>query len=305
MTDLRGLAVVVVAYGSSALLAQNLVPLSREDTGALVVVVDNRTDAAERDRVAALADAEGWVLVAPDANLGFGEGNRAGVEAARARGATAVLLLNPDASVAAVDVRRLLDAVRADPSALVGPRIVRPDGSMWSEGSDLYLDDGSIRSRRRRIAGRPIAEWLTGACLLLSMELWDRVGGFHPAYFLYWEDVDLSWAVTASGGTVRLVPEATAVHAEGGTQDGADHSTAGGAKSPVYYYYNVRNRLVFAALRLDPETRRSWRRHTLRVSWEILMQGGRRQLSRPGRTVLPVLRGLRDGLRFAGPDAPR
>lgn len=305
MTDLSDLAVVVVAYGSSALLAQNLVPLSREGTGARIVVVDNRTDDAERDRVAALADAEGWTLVAPDANLGFGEGNRVGVEAARAAGAAAVLLLNPDAAVAADDVQRLLEVVRAEPLALVGPRIVRPDGSMWSEGSDLYLDDGSIRSRRRRVPGRPVAEWLTGACLLLSLPLWDRVGGFHPEYFLYWEDVDLSWAVTAAGGSVRLVPDATAVHAEGGTQDGDDHSTAGGAKSATYYYYNVRNRLVFAALRLDAETRRSWRRHTLRVSWGVLMQGGRRQLRRPGRTLLPVVRGLRDGRRIAARIAPR
>ena len=299
MSRLEGLAVVVVAFGTSALLEQNLVPFSQQREGALVVVVDNRTDDAERMAMTSLAAAQGWVLVAPDTNLGFGEGNNAGVTTARERGATEVLLLNPDATITADDAALLLDAVRADPLALVGPRIVRPDGSMWSEGSDLYLDDGSIRSRRRRVAERPVAEWLTGACLLLSTGLWDRIGGFHPAYFLYWEDVDLSWAVRATGGTVLLVPEATAVHAEGGTQDGDDHQAAGGAKSPLYYYYNVRNRLVFAALRLDATTRRRWALHTARVSWGILLQGGRRQLRHPGRTLLPVARGLRDGRRLA------
>jgi hypothetical protein len=59
------LAIVVVNYGSSALLANNLVPLARSTSGATVVVVDNFTDDAERARVVELACRESWEVVLP------------------------------------------------------------------------------------------------------------------------------------------------------------------------------------------------------------------------------------------------
>ena len=44
-----------------------------------------------------------------------------------------------------------------------------------------------------------------------------------------------------------LAREAVAVHDEGGTQRDGD-ADAGPAKSDAYYYYNIRNRLLYAAL---------------------------------------------------------
>ena len=59
------LAVIVVNFGSSALLEANLVPLARALPGARVVVVDNRTSDAERVAVLALAARESWETVTP------------------------------------------------------------------------------------------------------------------------------------------------------------------------------------------------------------------------------------------------
>ncbi len=49
MSGRSGLAIVVVSYGSHVLLAANLARTARPDD--LVVVVDNRTDDAEREAV--------------------------------------------------------------------------------------------------------------------------------------------------------------------------------------------------------------------------------------------------------------
>src|SRR4051812_18259879 len=99
-----GLAVIVVGYGSSRLLEQNLAPLSRRLDGARTVVVDNRTTDEERQTMRRLSAAEGWELVEPDGNLGFGLGMNAGAERALAEGATHLLLLNPDATIEPADV---------------------------------------------------------------------------------------------------------------------------------------------------------------------------------------------------------
>lgn len=293
------LAIVVVNYGSSALLEQNLLPLARE-SGARVVVVDNFTTQAERSRVLALAARESWSTVLPDGNTGFGGGMNLGVERAVADGATSFLLINPDATIATADLEVLLARSRDVPLTLLAPRIVRPDGSVWFDGVDLYLDDGRIRSPRRRqtLAPERWEPWLSGACLLVTERLWRRVGGFDDSYFLYWEDVDLSHRVLAAGGSLEVCATATAVHSEGGTQ-GGEHSSAGAPKSATYYFYNIRNRMLFAAHNLGPHDVAVWRRLIVAVAWETLLQGGRRQFLASPAVLLAGVRGVRAARKIA------
>ncbi|MBF4617477.1 glycosyltransferase [Clavibacter sp. VKM Ac-2873] len=297
------LAVVVVNYGSADLVRENVLPLLEALDDALLVVVDNRTTDAERERVRELAAHPSTRVhgAYPDGNTGFGTGMNTGVAAARDLGAREFLLLNPDATIAPDQLAVLRDAVASDPLALVAPLILRPDGSTWFRGSDLYLADGRIRSAARRAQhpGQATEPWLTGACLLVTDELWTRVGGFSDDYFLYWEDVDLSRKVVEAGGRLRVVEEAVAVHAEGGTQS-AGHASAGQAKSGTYYYHNIRNRLLYGARHLDAATLRRWRRLTPVIACEVLLQGGRRQFAHPGAPVTAAVRGILDGYRLSG-----
>jgi GT2 family glycosyltransferase len=299
-TAFDAIAVIVVNYGSSALLEKNLLPLVTSVFGVRVVVVDNFSTSAERERVAELCTTNGWLAELRPANDGFGAGMNAGVVVARANGATAFLLLNPDAYLTSASLSILVSDVRADPLLLASPTVLRPDGSVWFGGADLSLDDGRVSARSRRNAAMARFEpWLSGACLMVSVELWDRVGGFADGYFLYWEDIDLSHRVLAAGGRLEVSATATAIHAEGGTQGVGSHAS-GTPKSTTYYYYNIRNRLLFAATHLSAADVVRWRRTAPRVAWEVLLEGGRRQLVRSPRPMMAAARGLRDGLRMSG-----
>jgi len=290
------LSVIVVNYGSSALLEENLTATLAGLREASAVVVDNFTTAAERDRVRELSAAHGWTALLEDENHGFGGGVNRGVQAALAAGASHVLVLNPDARIDADSVAALMTAAQGHPT-IAAPHIDRPDGSAWFRGSVLDLADGTVRK-----AGpgelTPTAQrmpWLTGACLLITRDAWEATGGFDEDYFLYWEDVDLSRRALDAGVRLVLVPEARAIHDAGGTQE-----TAGTrAKSKVYYYFNARNRLLYAGAHLDPPTVRAWIRATPRVSWGILMRGGRRQLLTAPGGLLAVIRGSLEGIRDA------
>ncbi len=290
------LAIVVVNYGSSALLQNQLTAVARDLEGAQCVVVDSFSDEAERRRVRLMCDANEWIGVYPPRNVGFGGGCNIGVRAAQSVRATRFLLLNPDAAIDRSSVELMLERLDADPMTLAGPTIVRPDGSLWSAGVDVDLRTGDMRSWRHR-TGPPDAEilpWLTGACLLVDQSLWEAVEGFDEEYFLYWEDVDLSARVQAIGGTLSLVPGATAIHDEGGTHQ---DQRSDRAKSSVYYYYNIRNRFLFARKNLDPIRQRQWRRNSLRASYRILLRGGRRQLVHSSSPWRAAMRGMRDGIR--------
>lgn len=294
------LAVLVVNYGSSALLREHLVPLVQTASDVLVVVVDNRTDDVERRTVDRLAAEHGWYLETPSTNLGFGAGMNLAAARARALGAQHVLLLNPDVVLAPDALGTLRREVTRRPNTVFSPTLLRPDGSVFFGGTDLYLADGRMRSRRRRPVPRPgrrvprVRPWLSGACLILDVELWSACGGFDDEYFLYWEDVDLSHRVEAVGGRLQVLAGVQAVHDEGGTS--RSERVTDRARSTTYYYYNVRNRLLYARKHLGRRDRLSWALLSPVVAGEILLQGGRRQFLRSMRPVGTAVRATVDGL---------
>lgn len=287
-------AVVTVNYGSSALIAQNFARLDLPPEGRLVLV-DSFSSSRERDTVRALAAELGAECVLLDVNAGYGGGTNAGAARAIELGAEVIVPLNPDAVIGEDDLQKIVHAAYGT-SDLVSPRIVTGTGANWFAGADLYLDDGTTagRAARVRTEGRPRREWATGACFAISAEMWRRLGGFDEEYFLYWEDIDLSHRVLDAGGSLVLA-DAVVVHDEGGTHDG---DTTDRAKSPTYYYFNIRNRLMYARKHLDGADVRRWRRSSLRVGYGVLLQGGRRQLLSPAPWKA-YARGIRDGFRVS------
>src|SRR5690606_31990956 len=113
-----------------------------------------------------------------------------GAAHALAAGARVLVLLNPDAWTDPDGLAALAAAARAPDPVLVAPRILRPDGGVYSRGL-TYLSprDGTMSGRRRDPDDVP---WLSGACLALGAQLWTALGGCDEEHFLYWEDVDLS-----------------------------------------------------------------------------------------------------------------
>lgn len=294
MSALPGFAVVTVNFASAALLEANAAALDLPQEGRLVIV-DCFSSAEERRRVEEAARRLGADFVPLDENRGYGGGTNAGAAHALAAGAEVLVPLNPDARIAREDLERLVREA-AGTDALVSPRIRTSTGRSWFDGADLYLDDGTTAGARARAvnAGRPSRPWATGACFAIGAELWRRVGGFDEEYFLYWEDIDLSHRVLDAGGELRM-SDAEVVHDEGGTHD---EERRGRAKSSTYYYFNIRNRLLYARKHLDAATGARWRRSAVRVGYGVLLQGGRRQLVTSAAPWRALLRGVRDGRRL-------
>lgn len=278
--------VVVVNYGDPSVLAEHALadPFGE---GVLVVVVDNLSTPQHRDAVRALCGERGHDLLEQPTNAGFGAGADAGLRHAAARGCEVVVLLNPDARLRPGALEALRDACLADRRALLSPVVVRPDGRTWFDGSRIDLRTGRTG---RRLAGPDARPWLSGACLAACADAWAAVGGFDEDYFLYWEDVELSLRWASAGGAVRVLPEAVAVHAVGGTQDGG-HA----GKSLTYYRYNCRNRLLLA--RGLPRSRRlTWVLGAPDHAREVLSRGGPHRGRAALAPVLAAARGTLEGL---------
>lgn len=205
-----------------------------------VVLVDNASGAAQVEAVRAdLASGTqpGVELLALPDNGGYGVGMNAGAAHAFASGADAVLLLTHDVLVEP-DCLELMLAELAEP----GVGIVAPVLG-WRGREDVAWSTGGVVSAVTGICtnagqGGPLAvslalpshdvAWADGAVLLVTREVFERVGGFCPDFFLYFEEVDFAWSVRESGFRVRIAAGALAWQAPGST--------------PAYL--NVRNSLL-------------------------------------------------------------
>ena len=161
-------------------------------------------------------------------------------------GSVAALLLSSDAPKTVVvrcgnarvehavgpDPRWCEIPLRLDPVDVVNSAgVVVLDGGYGADRGYLEVDSGQYEDVADVFA------W-SGASVLLSRAYLDDVGLFDERYFLYYEDLDLSWRGRLRGWRYRYVPQSVARHV---------HAASAGSRSPLQDHYVERNRLLTLA----------------------------------------------------------
>ncbi|ANF32877.1 N-acetylglucosaminyl-diphospho-decaprenol L-rhamnosyltransferase [Leifsonia xyli] len=218
---------VTVTYNSADTIEPFLSSLATAGRIDEVVVADNAS--AEAAEVEAAVTAAGYRFVELPENEGYGGGVRGAVDAALVE-PDYVLVANPDVIFSPGAVDALVAAGQQLPSAgSLGPKILDADGTVYPSARRLpSLRTGvahalfgrlwpsnpwTVRYRaERETETRRDAGWLSGACLLIRGDAYRELGGFDPAYFMYFEDVDLGDRLGKAGWRNVYVPEAVVTH---------------------------------------------------------------------------------------------
>ena len=60
-------------------------------------------------------------------------------------------------------------------------------------------------------------DWVSGACLFISQKVFQRINGFDPQFFLYFEDIDLCRRLSKFGYQNYVAPAVKIIHLGGGS----------------------------------------------------------------------------------------
>ncbi|MGO9008532.1 MAG: glycosyltransferase family 2 protein [Bryobacteraceae bacterium] len=197
-----------------------------------VIVVDNASSDGGLDVLK--RDFPEVIFIKSDRNLGFARANNLGY--AHSSGAL-LLFLNPDTLVLGRAVNTMVERLRALPNAAIaGCRLLNSDLSVQKSCIQRFptilnqvLDLEWLRVRWPKWSvwgteplfggsgGPDEVEVVSGACLLITRQAFEKVGGFSPEYFMYGDDVDLCYKIRHVGLKTYFVGDASVVHYGGGS----------------------------------------------------------------------------------------
>ena len=228
------LSVIIVNYNVKYFLEVCLHSVFKAAAGidTEVIVVDN--DSKDDSCAMVRAKFPQAKLIENKDNKGFSKANNQGVAIAQGE---YILFLNPDTVMPEDFFQRTLAYMDANPKAgALGPRLIDGKGTFAPDSKKsfptlsvaIFKTTGihkifskspyfnkyyAVHIKERQTA--PV-EVLSGCCMLVRHSVIKEVGGaFDEDYFMYCEDVDLSYRIEKAGYDNIYYPEATLIHYKG------------------------------------------------------------------------------------------
>jgi len=258
----KKLAIILVNWNSYQLTndtLQSLYQTSYQDYD--IICVDN---ASTDDSLSQLkTNHADIILLTCDQNTGFTGGNNKGMQYALAHGYVYTLLLNNDVAVESDFLEPLVQALDANENlGAVQPLIYfHHDRTLiWNAGSRYnkffgvtktigYNKKDNDQKERYQNQGdtkatQPIQNiaWITGCAFMVKNEVLKKVGLLYEPFFIYYEDVDLSFRIKNAGYDLGYTPASVIYHIAGMSHK-SSKKTAEGYVSPKVHYLNARNHI--------------------------------------------------------------
>ncbi|KPK38815.1 MAG: hypothetical protein AMJ78_09425 [Omnitrophica WOR_2 bacterium SM23_29] len=218
------LSIVIVNWNTKDYL-QKCINSIYENTKGIsfeIIVVDNASSDGSIETVKSIFPSV--KLIENSENLGFNAANNQGIKISSAR---YILLLNPDTivlSTALSEMVRFMDG-NEDAGAL-GCKILNPDGTLHlyfrkhptlgKEVIRLILPERftleELRTKPQDYESVHEVEVLSGSCIMVRKEVFDRIGLLDERFFMYGDDVDLCYQVKKDNRKIYYIPHAQIIH---------------------------------------------------------------------------------------------
>ena len=219
------LAIIVLNWNGADDALNCVESLQQQTLRPEIIIVDNNSsdDSVERfeDHVKSQKK-DAAILIKNSQNLGFAGGINTGLVYAKEHNFEYIGVLNPDAIADKHWLKSLYTELTSHPSAGIATGLLlRRDGNTIDTSGDFYTTWGlpGPRNRDEPTVNAPNQPGeifgATGGGALYRTAMLNDIGLFDEDFFMYYEDVDLSFRAQLAGWKVRYTPKAIAYHKVG------------------------------------------------------------------------------------------
>jgi len=227
------ISIIIVNYNVKEFLQNLLHSLEKASSNISteIIIVDNASDDGSvefiREKFPEVK------IIANKINLGFGKANNQALKQASGK---YILLINPDSVVSEDTFERMITFFENNPTAgLAGCKILNPDGTLqlacrrsfpgpWTSfckvtGLSTLFPKSKLFARYNLTYHDENKTYevdaVSGSFMMIRKEVYDNVGGFDEDFFMYGEDLDLSYRIQKAGYKVYYVHETQIIHYKG------------------------------------------------------------------------------------------
>ena len=277
------LSIVLVNWNSTAYLRDCIASVYEHTRGIdlEIIVVDNASPVDDVDTLkGAFADI---TLIKSKENLGFARANNLGFRSATGR---YLLFLNPDTRFVNSAASLMMEQARSLPDCgVVGCKLLNSDLSIQTSCIQTFptilnqtLDADYLRNRWPRSSLWGVGtlffeqsapakvEVVSGACMMMRRDVFERAGLFSEDYFMYAEDLDLCRKVVRAGYSNYYVAAGEVIH-YGGKSSTPLWATAMKWKSILHYCARNHGRSYALLFRLAMISAAALRLAMLAMAW--------------------------------------
>ena len=222
---MNSLAIIVLNWNGADDTLDCVESLQQQTLRPEIIIVDNNSsdDSVERfeDHIKSQKK-DAPILIKNSQNLGFAGGINTGLVYAKEHNFEYIGVLNPDAIADKHWLKSLYTELTSHPSAGIATGLLlRRDGNTIDTSGDFYTTWGlpGPRNRDEPTVNAPNQPGeifgATGGGALYRTAMLNDIGLFDEDFFMYYEDVDLSFRAQLAGWKVRYTPKAIAYHKVG------------------------------------------------------------------------------------------
>ena len=219
------LAIIVLNWNGSDDAIECVKSLAKQTLKPTIIIVDNNSSDNSVfvfEKYISIHKREEITLIKNPRNLGFAGGINTGLVYARKQGFEYIGVLNPDAIADKKWCQALVDELSSQPKCGIATGILqRRNGKTLDTTGDFYTTWGlpGPRNRDEPIENAPSKPGevfgATGGGAIYRAAMFDDIDMFDKDFFMYYEDVDLSFRAQLAGWKVRFTPKAIAYHKVG------------------------------------------------------------------------------------------
>ncbi len=222
------LSIIIVNYKVAPFLKQCVLSVldASKDISSEIIVVDNNSDDGSCEMIKSTF--KNVILIANKKNTGFSTANNQGVAIAKGK---YVLILNPDTVVSENTFTEILNfAEKQAKFGALGTKLIDGTGTFLPEskrgvptpkvslskilgfpkkGLETYYATHIKENETGKVSV------LVGAFMLIKKNVYNEVNGFDEDYFMYGEDIDLSYKILKKGYDNFYFPKVQTIHYKG------------------------------------------------------------------------------------------
>lgn len=229
------ISIIIITYNTKELINKSLNKLLKikQDLNWEIIFVDNNSEDGTKEYLEELQkNSMSIKTIFNNQNFGFAKAVNQGIKISQ--GAN-ILLLNSDAFINQGQIKELLEVLEADSKiGIAAPRLLNADGSIqpsfgnfpsiltallylfcldkWLPwGMTVYQNSAFWIPTFAGMTSRN-PDWISGACLLIKKQVFDKVGLLDENYFMGIEDIDFCYRVKLVGYKIMHISRIKILH---------------------------------------------------------------------------------------------